>query len=250
MSGIGRRAIVIGASSGIGAALVEALAARGCKVAALARREEELHRLASRVNRRLKRRAIFPHVHDAANVQEVPALFASITRELGGVDLVIYAAGVMPKVAVDEYDTAKDRLMIEVNYLGAVAWLNEAARRFENLREGHLVAIGSIAGVRGRRGNPVYCSSKAALHAYMESLRNRLARHGVGVTTIKPGFVDTAMTKGMPGLFWLISPREAAARILRAVESNKGEIFVPRRWALVAAVVRGIPSFIFRHLGI
>ncbi len=250
MSGIGRRAIVIGASAGIGAALVEALAARGCKVAALARREEELHRLAARVNRRLRRRAVITRTHDASRVHEVPELFASLARELGGVDLVIYAAGVMPRVAVDEYDTAKDRQMIEVNYFGAVAWMNEAARRFENLREGHLVAIGSIAGVRGRRGNPAYCSSKAALHAYMESLRNRLARHGVGVTTIKPGFVDTAMTKGMPGLFWLISPREAAAHILRDVESNQGEVFVPRRWWIVATIVRCIPSFIFRHMGI
>ena len=250
MSGIGRRAIVIGASSGIGAALVEALAAKGCKVAALARREEELHRLASRVNRRLKRNAVSIHHHDVANIHEVPGLFAEIAREMGGVDLVIYAAGVMPKIAVDEYDTAKDRLMIEVNYLGAVAWLNEAARRFENLKAGHIAAIGSIAGVRGRRGNPVYCSSKAALHAYMESLRNRLARYGVGVTTIKPGFVDTVMTKGMPGLFWLISPKEAAARILRAVDRGRGEIFVPGRWVLVATIVRCIPSFIFKYLGI
>ncbi len=250
MSGIGRRAIVIGASSGIGAALVEALAAKGCKVAAIARREEELHRLASRVNRRLRKQAVFPHPHDVANIHEVPGLFAEVTRELGGVDLIIYAAGVMPKIAVDEYDTAKDRQMVEVNYLGAVAWLNEAARRFENLKAGHIVAVGSIAGVRGRRGNPVYCSSKAALHTFMESLRNRLTRYGVGVTTIKPGFVDTAMTKGMPGLFWLISPREAASRILRAVERNRGEIFVPGRWVLVATVVRCIPSFIFRHMGI
>jgi len=250
MSGIGRRAIIIGASSGMGAALAENLAARGCKVAVVARRESELARLANRVNRKVKRRAILTYPHDVANASEVPELFQRITSDLGGVDLVIYAAGAMPRITAEEFDFAKDRLMVEVNYLGAIAWLNEAARRFQNLKAGHIVAIGSIAGDRGRRGNPVYCSSKAALAFYMESLRNRLARYGVGVTTIKPGFVDTAMTKGLPGLFWLISPERAAQIILSAVRRNASSVYVPARWGLVAFVIRNIPTQIFRYLSV
>ena len=119
--------------------------------------------------------------------------------------MLIYAAGVMPEVVEGEYDFAKDRSMIEVNLLGAMAWMNPAAAFFEAQRRGTIAGISSIAGERGRRGNPGYCTSKAALSTYLESLRNRLSRYGVNVVTIKPGFVDTAMTRGKKGLFWLVS---------------------------------------------
>lgn len=245
----GKRAIVVGASSGMGAALVALLAKRGADVYAVARREDELRALAKRCSRPGAGRVRIA-VHDVTDCEAVPALFQKLTAELGGLDLIIYAAGAMPRIAVDEYNLAKDRQMVEVNYLGAIAWLNEAAARFERLHSGRIVAIGSIAGDRGRRGNPVYCSSKAALAAYMESLYNRLRRYGVGVTTIKPGFVDTAMTKGLPGLFWLISPQRAAQLILAAAERRQHIAYVPARWGFVGLVIRNIPHFLFRYLSI
>jgi NAD(P)-dependent dehydrogenase (short-subunit alcohol dehydrogenase family) len=139
--------------------------------------------------------------------------------------------------------------MVEVNLLGAVAWLDLAAPYFEAQRSGTIVGISSIAGERGRRGNPVYCTSKAALTTFLESLRNRLSRYGVNVVTIKPGFVETAMTRGKQGLFWLISPAEAAEQVLAlARRGSSASGFVPRRWGLVAWVVRNLPSFVFRKL--
>jgi NAD(P)-dependent dehydrogenase (short-subunit alcohol dehydrogenase family) len=111
------------------------------------------------------------------------------------------------------------------------------------------LGISSIAGERGRRGNPAYCTTKAALTTYLESLRNRCSRYGVNVVTIKPGFVDTAMTRGMKGLFWLISAEKAAKQSLALARKGKsGAAFVPSRWALVAFIVRSLPSFIFRKL--
>jgi short-subunit dehydrogenase len=238
------KVVVVGASSGMGEAMARQLAAAGADVAIVARRQSELDRLAGERPGKLR-----PYVHDVSNVDEVPTLFERIERDLGPVDGLIYAAGVMPKIEEGEYAFEKDRAMVTVNLLGAMAWMNQAAARFEAARAGTILGISSIAGERGRRGNPAYCTTKAALSTYLESLRNRCSRYGVNVVTIKPGFVDTAMTRGMKGLFWLISAEKAAkSSIALARKGNSGSAFVPSRWALVALVVRSLPSFIFRKL--
>ena len=238
------KVVVVGASSGIGEAMARQLAAEGADVAIVARRQSELERLAGERPGKLRAFA-----HDVENTAEVPALFERIERELGGVDTLIYAAGVMPKIDEGEYSFDKDRAMVSVNLLGAMAWMNQAAARFEAAKSGTILGISSIAGERGRRGNPGYCTSKAALSTYLESLRNRCSRYGVNVVTIKPGFVDTAMTRGLKGLFWLISA-EKAAQISLAIarRGSSSSSFVPSRWALVALIVRSLPSFIFRKL--
>ena len=187
--------------------------------------------------------------HDVRAADEVSDLVQEIARRLGGLDLVIYAAGAMPAVAIDEYDTVKDGEMLEVNLIGAVAWLNPVAERMARLGRGTIVGIGSVAGDRGRAPNPVYCVSKAGFHAYLEALRNRVAKIGVKVVTIKPGFVDTAMTRGKEGLFWVISADRAAEIILKKARRGVVTAYVPARWRLVMAVVRSIPSFIFSKLG-
>ena len=240
---------MVGASSGIGAALAKRLAADGCQVALVARREAELARVCAEIHAGGADHArAYPH--DVRCVAEVPALFQRIAADLGGLDLVIYAAGVQPRIAPDEYDTEKDRLIIEVNVIGAMAWLNEAARRFERAGAGTIVGISSIAADRGRRGNPAYGASKAALDHFLEALRNRLSCRGVTTVTIKPGFVDTELTRGLPGLFWLISPDQAAERILAAACRGPVTVYVPRRWRLVGLIIRTLPSFLFRRLKI
>jgi len=238
------KAIVVGASSGIGEAIAGQLARGGADVAILGRRAAELERVAATVPGKLT-----PYVHDVAEVDAVPDLFARILQGLGGLDTLIYAAGVMPSIAEGEYSFPKDRDMVVVNLLGAMAWMNLAAAHFEAARRGTILGISSIAGERGRRGNPAYGTSKAALSTYLESLRNRCSRYGVNVVTVKPGFVDTAMTRGMKGLFWLVSADEAARQSLAlARRGSSASGFVPPRWALVALVVRALPSFVFRHL--
>ena len=242
-------ALVVGASSGIGEALARRLAADGVRVALVARREEELRRIMGEMNDAAGEERAIAVAHDVRAADEAPDLVQEIARRLGGLDLVIYAAGAMPAVAVDEYDTAKDREMLEVNLVGAVAWLNPVAERMARLGRGTIVGIGSVAGDRGRAPNPVYCTSKAGFHAYLEALRNRVAKLGVKVVTIKPGFVDTAMTRGKEGLFWVISADRAAEIILKKARRGVVTAYVPARWRMVMTVVRSIPSFIFSKLG-
>ncbi len=242
-----KQAIVVGASSGIGEAIAKQLAALGAEVALVARRGDELERVASGIAKAGgKARA---YVHDAARSDEAAALFDRICAELGGLDFIAYAAGAMPEVAEGEFDFAKDKQMIEVNLLGAIAWCGPAAVKFAAQRRGTILGISSIAGERGRRGNPGYCTTKAAFTTWLESMRNRFSREGVNVVTVKPGFVDTAMTRGKPGLFWLVSADEAARLSLKlAAKESSASGFVPGRWALVALVVRSIPSAIFKKM--
>lgn len=247
-----RRAIVVGASSGMGAALVKQLAAEGYQVAALARRENELRDLEAACQTSCDETGgrVVIRAHDVLETEAIPALFEELVRELGGLDLFIYAAGIMPKVEPDEYSTDKDLSMVAINLNGCIAWGNPVAKYFKTRRAGTIIGISSIAGDRGRRGAPVYGTTKAAMNTYLEGLRNRLGEWGVHVCTIRPGFIDTDMTKGMDGLFWLISPEEAARTILGAARNRVNTRYVPLRWQLVGTVIKSIPSFLFKKLNI
>lgn len=241
-----KRAIVVGASSGIGAAVAKELARDGYgRIALVARREADLKRLASAVP------GASIYVHDVTQYDAVPALFQEICRDLGGLDLIVYSSGVMPHVHDDEYDFAKDRAMIEVNLLGGVAWLNEAAQRFAAAKSGVIVGISSVAGDRGRRGMPVYGATKSAFATYLEALRNRLGQHGVAVLTIKPGPVDTPMTASLDKKPMLITPESAARQIVAASKNRMGGVYyVPGKWRPIMWVLRHIPSPVFRKLSI
>jgi NAD(P)-dependent dehydrogenase (short-subunit alcohol dehydrogenase family) len=246
-----KRAIIVGASSGIGEALAEVLANEGYFVAVVARREALLAGLCERINSSEgdSGRAIF-YAHNVTRYEETQSLFQQITRDLGGLDLIVYAAAIQSSMTEDEYDFEKDRAMIKVNLLGAIDWLDQAAFRFEREGAGHIVGISSLAGDRGRRMNPGYNSSKAGLDTYLEGLRNRLSRYGVSVTTIKPGFVDTRLLENAAKTMWVQTPKQAAKQIYKAIIRKKQVAYVPGRMRFVSLVIRHIPSPIFRRLNI
>lgn len=243
-----QRAILVGASSGIGASLARKMALEGCLVALLARRGEKLQMLCDSINEVCGETRAVWYTHDAANTKEAASLFGKIVREMGGLDIFIYNAGILRPVGLTEFDLQKDLEMTQVNYLGALAWLNQAAAYFQSLKAGQIVGIGSVAGDRGRVGAPAYNASKAALHTYLEALRNRLTRLGVNVLTIKPGFVDTDMLKNSPRTFMVISPEQAASGIWKAMRARKQVVYLPLPWALLMLIIRHIPSVIFRRL--
>ena len=241
--------IVVGASSGIGLALARRLAQSQRKVAMLARRQGELEAQAALINEALADEFAATYVHDVADVDAAEALFDQIEAELGDVDELYFVAGVMPEVDPDEFNLEKDRLQVQVNFLGAVAWCNAAARRFQARKRGCIVGVTSVAQDRGRIGRPVYNASKAGMDTYLEALRNRLWRVGVQVTTIRPGFVETPMTAGLQ-LKGAIPADKAAEMIMRARDGGKAIAYVPRKWRLIMFVIRNIPSFVFRKLSI
>ena len=243
-----KRAILVGASSGIGAALAHRLADEGYQIALLARRAEMLEELTDEINSKHGETRAIHYTHDVTDYESVPELLKKIVSDLGGLDTFIYNAGVALTVGLKNYDFEKDRTMMEVNTIGALAWLNPVGELFQNLKSGQIVGISSVAGERGRVGSPAYNTSKAALTCYLEAFRNRLTRYGVNVLTIKPGFVQTNMIKNAKKLFWVISPEQAAKDIYNAMSKHKQELYTPLRWRWVMLIIRNIPSFIFRKL--
>jgi len=189
-----------------------------------------------------------PYVHDVTNTKVIPQLFQDIVTDFGGLDLFIFCAGISLPVGLENYDFEKDYLTTETNYIGALAWLNPVAEMFQGLKKGQIVGISSVAGERGRVGNPSYNASKAALTCYLEALRNRLTRLGVHVLTVKPGFVQTEMLKDTKKPFWVVSPEKAADSIWDGIRKRKQDIYVPARWRLVMFIIRATPSFVFRRM--
>ena len=139
--------------------------------------------------------------------------------------------------------------MIETNLIGAVAWLNPVAEMFQSAKAGQIVGIGSVAGDRGRVGNPGYNTSKAGLATYLEALRNRLTRHGVNVLTVKPGFLKTDMLKAAQGATpFAVEPSKAAADIVRAMKKRQQQVYTPSLWRWIMLAIQHTPSIIFRRL--
>ncbi len=242
------RGLIIGASSGMGAALARRLARAGYTLALVARRKAELETLCSEINAATGKTVALPYVHDVKKYEEAPKLLRQIVAELGGLDLVVYAAGVNFPPGMERYDFEADRQMLEINLIGAFAWLDPIAEMFQSAGCGQIVGISSVAGDRGRVGNPGYNTSKAGLSTYLESLRNRLTRHGVNVLTVKPGFVKTEMLKAAQNPMFAITPEKAAEDIQRAMQKRKQQIYTPWFWTWIMLVVRNIPSVVFRRM--
>ncbi|MBL6960560.1 MAG: SDR family NAD(P)-dependent oxidoreductase [Anaerolineales bacterium] len=243
-----KRALIVGASSGIGAALAHRLADEGYQIALLARRGEMLDKITNEINKKHGQTRALYYVHDVSDYGSVPGLFRRIMADLGGLDTFIFNTGISRSVGLKHFDFDKDRLTMEVNLIGALAWLNPVAEAFQSLQMGQIVGISSVAGERGRVGNPSYNTSKAALTCYLEALRNRLTRYGVNVLTVKPGPVQTDLIKNAKKLFWVIPPEQAAKDIFKAMRKRKQEIYTPARWRWMMLIIRNIPSFIFRKL--
>lgn len=241
--------VVVGASSGIGAALATRLAHDARPVALLARRADELRALCAKINDKVGTTRAHAYVHDVTDTDGVEALLDRIEQEIGEVDELHYVAGVMPPVELDEFPTDKDADMLRVNALGCMAWCNSVAPRFLERKRGHIVGVTSVAGDRGRMDRPGYNASKAAQDTYLEALRNRLWRHGVFVTTVRPGPVHTPMTEGLE-VPMPISAERCAASIVKARDRHRAIAYAPWQWWPIMTVLKHVPSFVFRRTNI
>lgn len=242
--------MIVGASEGIGAALARKMAKEGYTLALLSRQKDKLNALCREINSSLNETRALPYPHDVSNYDEVPDLLRKIVADLGGLDTFVFMAGVnYPPGGVDKYNFENDRKMVEINLIGGMAWLTPVAEMFQNAKAGQIVGIGSVAGDRGRIGNPGYNTSKAGLATYLEALRNRLTRHGVNVLTVKPGFVKTEMLKAAQGgTPFAIEPEKAADDIYNAMRKRKQLIYTASLWRWIMLIIQHIPSVVFRRM--
>jgi len=236
--------LVLGASSSIARAFARLAAEDGADVILAGRDLEDMERSAADIRTRAGAKVEVRHF-DAADRASHPAFVEALPRRRLNVFLCF---GLMYPQEAIERDPSLAEPVIAVNYLGAVSILSRLAPRLADAGGGAVVVLSSVAGDRGRASNYVYGSSKAGLNAYLQGLRARLARHGVTVTTVKPGFLDTAMTFGLPGMFLVASP-EACARACLAYAAKGREVaYFPAFWCLIMVIIKAIPERLFKKL--
>jgi short-subunit dehydrogenase len=147
------------------------------------------------------------------------------------------------------YDHINTEKIIDINYAKLVPIINYFAQKFEGKREGTIIGLSSVAGDRGRQSNFIYGSSKAAFTAYLSGLRNYLFSKKVHVMTVKPGFMETKMTEGLPLNPKLTAkPKQAAEYIYKAYKKQKNVVYVLPIWRLIMLIIQHIPEFIFKKL--
>ncbi len=241
----GKTVLVTGAAGGIGAPLCQLLAARRCRLGLIGRTSTTLEALAERIRQGGAEASAQPA--DLRDMAAVVRAVANIEREIGRIDVLIHNAALAFYTrawspSVDELEE-----MVQVNYLGGMRAIEAVLPSMMERGRGHLVAISSLSALRGMAWTAGYSASKAALAAAIESLRPALARREIQTTTCHLGFVRTAMASQLPFRFrlWMLSPDQAARRIVRAVERRRREAYFPWYDAVPARFLARLPCWAF-----
>ncbi len=240
--------IILGASSAMGRAFARKVAAEGCDLVLAARDVDDLARTATDCELRGSGRV----ASVAFDIRD-PSGFQKILNTAGPSDGMINAAvfvGSMPEQSAIDADPALAGNTIEDCFAGPVRFLLALAPLMEERGGGTVIGIGSVAGDRGRIGNYTYGAAKAGFHTFLSGLRNRLNRSGGHVVTVKPGFVDTTMTWGLPGLFLVATPEAVAEDLWLAVQKRRNTIYTPWFWRYIMLIIRSIPEPIFKKMSI
>jgi short-subunit dehydrogenase len=239
--------LIIGAHSDIGRAIASDYAKAGRPLILAARNIKRLEPDA--VDLRIRHDLDVQLVEfDLLETDKHAALLDSLSPFPG---TVVSVAGLLGDQKVSETDPTEAERVMRTNYLDPALLLDRIAARMETGGGGTIVGISSVAGDRGRASNYIYGSAKAGFTAYLSGLRNRMAKRGVHVVTVKPGFVDTRMTAGMklPPLL-TAKPEEVARAVLRAEAGRRDVIYVRPIWRLVMAIIKAIPEKVFKRLNL
>ncbi len=240
--------LILGATSAIASALAREFAAHKFDLVLGGRDRGELSALASDLSLRYGIRAGVLSF-DALDTQTHASTLRSFLSGAGNaLEGVVVCMGYLGDQAKGQCDWEEARRILETNFTGCVSALNILANHFEPRRAGFICAISSVAGDRGRQSNYLYGAAKAGLSTFLQGLRNRLFHANVKVITVKPGFVDTHMTYGRPGLFLVASPESVAKGIFRAIAKGKDVVYLPWFWRPIMLIVRSIPEAIFKRL--
>lgn len=244
-----RSVIIVGSTSGMARHAAEAFARQGFDVALGARDSVENERLARDIEVRCGVKAV-PVPFEAENFDSHETFLHQCEELVGSCPTgLVYFAGYMADQRAAERDFTLAHRMIDVNFTAAVSVTERFALRCEERRAGFIGIVSSAAGDRGKQSNYIYGATKGALSVYAQGLRNRLHPSGVTVTTIKPGFVDTKMTFGMPLPKALTaSAEDAGAAICNAVLAGRDEAYVLWFWRFIMLIIRSIPEWQFKKM--
>lgn len=240
------RILIIGATSAIAEASARLWAARGARLYLLGRSAPRLEAIAADL--RAHGAVVTTGLLDANEVDAHAAALDAAATELGGIDIALLAHGTLPDQAECDRSPAATVQALADNGLSTLALMNALANRLAGQGRGTLAVISSVAGDRGRASNGAYGAAKAAVSTYASALRQRLTGSGAHVLTIKPGLVDTPMTRHFrKGPLWA-QPDAIARGIVRAIDRRRSVVYLPWFWRPVMAVIGLIPEMVFRRL--
>ncbi len=242
-----QKVLIFGATSAIAQACAKYFAHEGCHLFLVGRDADKLKMVADDLRVQGAEKVDFA-VQDLNDFNKHASLIKQAEQDMQGIDAVLIAHGTLDDQQVCQVDYAAAEQALRTNFLSVVSLLTPLANYFEQQRYGCIAVISSVAGDRGRQSNYIYGSAKGGLAIFLQGLRNRLAASNVCVLTVKPGFVDTPMTRDFKkGVLWA-TPEQVGRGIYQAMQKRKNEVYLPSFWWLIMKVIKFIPEPIFKKL--
>ena len=245
-----RRIVLVGGTKGIGRAVARQLAARGDRIALLGRDGTDLAASATDLGARAPAGALPPvtAILDLARTETFDAALDDAARQLGGLDTVVITAGAFGTQEALESDAAARERVLSINFTQTILLCEAARVRLLAAGGGTLCVLGSVAGDRARKPVVLYGATKAGLAYYMAGVDLRYRDAGVRAVLVKPGFVRTGMTAGLPEPPFAANPDDVAPAIVQAIDRGTRQIYVPAIWRLVMLVIRWLPGAVMRRV--
>lgn len=237
-----QKAIIIGATSGIGRALAIELHHRGYTIGVTGRRTERLQELKTKLKTK-----VHTHFMDVTDPEKAREQLQLLIGEMHGMDLIVLNAGVSN---YQNLSWEKERQIVDVNVRGFTALANFSFNYFKKQGSGHLVGVSSIAGFFGWGHAATYSASKAYVINYLQGYRQR-ANHSeanITVTDLQPGWVESEMTEDKEGMFWVAPVEKAARQMADAIEAKRNHAYITRRWRLVAWLTKLLPTAVWNRI--
>ena len=255
----GQKAIIVGASTGIGREVAKVLAAHGYELGLCSRKIDLLNTLKNELPTRSWVKKL-----DLMQTDEIQPLLQELVNEMGGLDLIVVNSGIWPESQQGILPQNKQipfewiRDTITVNVTGCAASFNFAFNYFMKHKNGagHIVGISSTDAVRGNATNPSYCASKSFMAIFLEGIRNKCAQLDIpmAITEIRPGWIQTTPEMAndpdfQKDAYWVAPSTQAAQDIYEAIVAKKKVAYVPQRWTLIGLLLGITPDWLYNKIG-
>ena len=240
--------LIIGATSAIAQQCAKIWNANRNNLFLVARNKKKLKIIKNRLLKKNNKINIFHS--DLNRLDNHSIILNSAKKKLGNIDIVLIAHGTLSDQKKCEQNVKLALLEIKNNALSTISLLTHLANHFEINRKGTIAVISSVAADRGRSSNYIYASAKAMIVTFLSGLRQRLYKSNVNVITIKLGLVKTPMTKNFKKNFFWAEPFDVAVKIVKAINNNKNEVYIPSFWWFVMFLVKIIPNSVFRKINL
>lgn len=238
-----QKILITGASSGLGAGMARAFAAKGRDLALCARRTDRLDELKTELSQQYPTIKIAVAALDVNDHEQVPKVFAELSDELGGIDRVIVNAGIGKGARLGSGKLWANKATLETNLVSALVQIETALEMFTKSGSGHLVLISSVLDATGVPGvKAAYAASKAGVRSLGESLRAEYAKGPIKITVIEPGYIESEMTAKSGSTMLMVDNATGVKAIIGAIEREPGRAAVPWwPWAPLVQLMRVLP---------